>query len=78
MVLQEKEAIGVTHRPLLLARVTPTPTLTATPDQAVTQTDVVLGLSWEQTIIATIGIAIVGLVAALVFFVRRNSRLGVD
>lgn len=52
---------------------TPTSTLTATPDQAVTQTDVALGLSWEQTIIATMCIAIVVLAAALVFSRKRKT-----
>jgi hypothetical protein len=39
-----------------------------------TQTDAVLGLNWEQTIIATMGITIVGLAAALVFSRKRKPN----
>jgi hypothetical protein len=53
---------------------TATPNLTATPDQAVTQTNVVLGLSWEQTAIALLCIAVIVLIIALVFSKRRKVQ----
>jgi hypothetical protein len=52
--------------------VTPTQLPTGTPAKAVTQVDVVFGLSWEQVVIAVMAVAIAVLMAALVLSRRKR------
>jgi len=58
-----------TYPPTLSA--TPIQNSTSTLTQIVIQTDIALGLNWEQTIIALIGVIIVALVVPSLFYRRR-------